>query len=103
MKKAVILSVFLGTWGPGAVLAQPVFKCLEGRSITYSSTPCEDLGLRPGGEIKDRVTTVPSVKRPASATALPQKPTSARPENDVDLPRPPTVKPVNPLIEKLAK
>lgn len=103
-----IMLICLGCLGVGipcTAMSQAVFKCLEGRSITYSSTPCAELGLKPGGEIRDRITTVPAVTRPSASSASPlsQKAPAGRTENDVDLPKTSTLKPVNPLIEKLAK
>lgn len=82
----------------GPASAQAVFKCLDGKSVTYSNTPCDKLGLKPGGEVADRVTTFQSpvpAKKPAAAPA-------ASP-NEVDLPKASSVRPVNPLIEKASK
>ena len=85
--------------------AQSLYKCVKDKAVTYSSTPCEQLGLRPGGEIQDRVTTMPlgqpgqktvPVTRPRSGTASGQ-------ENEIELPRTSTLRPVSPLIEKLVK
>lgn len=105
MQVREVLLICLGMAMPCTAMGQAVFKCLEGRSITYSSTPCAELGLKPGGEIKDRVTTVPAVKRQPAADQSPQlqKSPIGRSENDVDLPKTSTLKPVNPLIDKLAK
>ncbi len=89
---------------PGNTAAQPVFKCLEGKSVTYSNTPCEKLGLKAAGEVPDRVTTLPSGAPSMAAGAGPAKPPAgAVPGNEVDLPKTSTTRPVNPLIEKLAK
>lgn len=86
---------------PVSVGAQTVFKCLEGKAVTYSNTPCEKLGMKTAGEVADRVTTLPAVSAAKPPTA--QKPQASVPGNDVDLPKTSTTKPVNPLIEKLAK
>lgn len=97
--------ICLGMAMPCTARSQAVFKCLEGRSVTYSSTPCAELGLKPGGEIRDRVTTVPAVKRPSATdpSTLSQKTQAGRTENEVDMPKTSTLKPINPLIDKLAK
>lgn len=108
MRAFGIVLICLGCLGvgiPSTATSQAVFKCLEGRSVTYSSTPCAELGLKPGGEIRDRVTTVPAVARPSASSASPlsQKAPAGRTENDADLSKTSTLKPVNPLIDKLAK
>lgn len=106
MRTRAVVWILLAAGTQGAAVAQPVFKCLEGRSVTYSSSPCDELGLKPGGEIKDRVTTVPAVRRPA-ASGKPEeggaKARAASADNGVDVPRPAAIKPVNPLVEKLLK
>lgn len=91
---------------PGTAGAQELYKCLQGSAVTYSSSPCEKLGLKPGGEIRDRVTTLPlgsakdgkGPRAPRDAAAK-----AAGKENEVDMPSTSAIKPVNPLIEKLAK
>ena len=41
--------------------AQTLYKCLDdSRRITYSNVPCEKQGLKDGGAVPDRVTTMPS-------------------------------------------
>ena len=54
------LTLIVALLGPGAAGAQTMYKCLDGRSVTYSNTPCEKLGLKKAGEVADRVTTLPS-------------------------------------------
>ena len=105
MRVPAIVWIFLAASVPNPVAAQAVFKCLEGRSITYSSTPCEKLGLKQGGEIQDRVTTMPAPKlAPAKEGRGPgKKPSTAKSANDVDMPNTSTLKPLNPLSEKLAR
>ncbi len=92
----VVLLASLLAAGPAG--AQAVYKCLDGKSVTYSSTPCDKLGLKPGGEVADRVTTFQSpvpAKKPAPAPAAPA--------NEVDLPKTSSVRPVNPLVDKASK
>ncbi|MEI6720091.1 MAG: DUF4124 domain-containing protein [Betaproteobacteria bacterium] len=100
----VRLTLIVALLGPGAAGAQTMFKCLDGKSVTYSNTPCEKLGLKKAGEVADRVTTLPSLA-PAAAKAPAAKsaPAGAVPGNEVDLPKTSTTRPVNPPIEKLSK
>ena len=111
MKRGLAPSVYrsiavlvLALLGPGAAGAQTVFKCLSGKSVTYSNTPCEKLGLKTAGEVADRVTTLPAVT-PATgkATASKGPQPGTVPGNEIDLPKTSTTRPVNPLIDKLAK
>ncbi len=101
----VRLTLIVALLGPGAAGAQTMFKCLDGKSVTYSNTPCEKLGLKKAGEVADRVTTLPSPVPAAAAKAPAAKsaPSGAVPGNEVDLPKTSTTRPVNPLIEKLSK
>ena len=39
-------------------------KCTDGKQITYANLPCEKLGLKPAGPIKDGVTVVPAAPKP---------------------------------------
>ena len=98
------LTLIVALLGPGAAGAQTMYKCLDGRSVTYSNTPCEKLGLKKAGEVADRVTTLPSpAAAAAKAPAAKSAPSGAVPGNEVDLPKTSTTRPVNPLIEKLSK
>ena len=90
---------------PAASEAQPMYKCLQGNAVTYSNTACEQLGLKSAGVVQDRITTMPlgapaQAKGP-SASGKPQS--AAGKENEIDLPKTSSVKPVNPLIEKLVR
>jgi hypothetical protein len=91
---------------PATAGAQTLYKCLQGTAVTYSSTPCEKLGLKSGGEIQDRVTTLPPSSRaqrqPPPASRASPAPTGGK-ENEIEMPKTSAVKPVNPLIEKLAR
>ena len=98
------LTLIVALLGPGAAGAQTMYKCLDGRSVTYSNTPCEKLGLKKAGEGAERVTTLPSpAAAAAKAPAAKSAPAGAVPGNEVDLPKTSTTRPVNPLIEKLSK
>lgn len=105
MNARICLAALLVLVGPGTAAAQGIVKCLDGKTVTYSNTPCEKLGLKPAGEVKDRVTTLP-MSSPAAAKALtaPAKnQPGVAPGNEIDMPKTSTLKPVNPLIEKLAR
>jgi hypothetical protein len=111
---AVLFAMLVAAAAPRPALAQGVVKCLDGKAVTYSNTPCDKLGLKPAGEVRDRVTTLPMgvpqvaakggpAKGPAAtANAAAGKPGTV-PGNEIDMPKTSTLKPVNPLIEKLAK
>ena len=85
--------------------AQTTFKCVdERRKITYSNIPCEKQGLKDGGAVAERTTTLPMA--PARKAAAPAPPAAAAAKGDSEIgptPSPAQVKPVNPLIEKLLK
>ncbi len=103
---SAVLSFGLLLAPPGASIAQPMFKCLKGTAVTYSNTSCEQLGLKSAGQVRDRVTTLPmggstQAKGPSGPAGKPQSPIAK--ENQIDMPATSTIKPVNPLIEKLAK
>lgn len=107
---AVLFAMLVAAAAPRPALAQGVVKCLDGKAVTYSNTPCDKLGLKSAGEVRDRVTTLQMAPPPAAkgATKGPAAPAAAGkpgtvPGNEIDLPKTSTVKPVNPLIEKLAK
>ena len=90
----------------GELGAQPTFKCLSGTAVTYSNTPCDQLGLKSGGQVADRMSTLPAASPAQSKPSTPpsgkSQPAASR-ANEIDMPPVSTVKPVNPLIEKLAK
>lgn len=39
-------------------------KCTDGIQITYTNEPCEKLGLKSAGPIKDAVTIMPAASKP---------------------------------------
>jgi hypothetical protein len=90
---------------PDPAGAQPMYKCLQGSAVTYSNTACEQLGLKSAGVVQDRITTMPlGAPVQTKGPSAPGKPQStAGKENQIDMPKTSAVKPVNPLIEKLAK
>ncbi len=94
---------------PGKANAQTTFKCLKGTAVTYSNTSCEQLGLKSAGPVRDRMTTLPmsspsqgaQAKGPSGGGGKPK--TAMEKANEIDMPPTSSVKPVNPLMEKLAK
>ena len=96
--------LLLSVWAPiGA--AQTMYKCLDdSRRITYSNVPCEKQGLKDGGAVADRVTTMPSgaAALPTQKLKPPVEMPKANKDGEVDRGGA-QLKPVNPLIEKLAK
>ena len=84
--------------------AQTMFKCTDAqRRITYSNEACDKQGLRDAGKIADRVTTMPftAPQKPAARKETDTAPASG---DDVEtVQRGARIKPVVPLLEKLAK
>lgn len=83
-------------------------KCTDGKKITYANMPCEKLGLRSAGPVRDAVTVVPAPPKPQIIPA--EKPakepgeTEKAPDSDADeigVPKPAKIKPINPLIQKM--
>jgi hypothetical protein len=51
-----------------AAMAQTTYKCMdERRQVTYSNIPCEKQGLKDGGPVADRTTSMPFTAPPKSA------------------------------------
>ena len=67
MTRTLLLCLCLAA---GAAQAQ-TYKCVDARGkVTYTSTPCEDAGLK-GGEIRDRMNTAPAQKVPPPEAPAP--------------------------------
>ncbi len=121
------LFAVLALWSATGV-AQTMYKCLDaGNRVTYSNLICEKQGLRDAGPVQDRVTSMPFTKpapKPAPGTLptvrVPVPAESAAPpaaaspaaaasapavRDDANASRGSTtqVKPVVPLLERLAK
>lgn len=70
---------FLGTVLTAAVAfaatqagAQQVYKCQDANGkVTYASHPCAELGMRPGGEVKETINVAPAQKVPPRPAAPP--------------------------------
>ena len=55
--------------------AQGLAKCQDAAGkVTYASQSCEELGLKPAGEIRDRTNVAPAYKAPPPAPAAAPKP-----------------------------
>lgn len=94
----------LQAFAPASVLAQETFKCRDkAGGVVYSNERCEKQGLRDGGPVRERLTTMPAT----SPTGNPPAAKGARParkDEAEDATRtPPRIQPINPLIEKIAK
>ncbi len=88
-------------------------KCTDGKQITYTTEPCEKTGLSSAGPIKDAVTVVPILPKPQKDS--PEKPGKGHgedndifrnntPRNDgsgADVSKDATIKPANPLANKI--
>lgn len=101
-RAAVVASLCaLALLWPADAAAAELYKCTDGKQVTYSSASCEKLGLRSAGQIKDKLTVVPAERR-AAQTAQPKKKDDIA---DEERARKDAVKlkPVNPLIEKPLK
>lgn len=97
------------------VQAQTMYKCLDaGRRVTYSNITCDKQGLNTAGTVQERVTSMPftaPAKPAAAAAAAPAPagspaPAGAKPQaqNDAEVKGPAAqIKPVVPILEKLAK
>jgi len=103
------LFLVLMLWAAGAA-AQTMYKCVDDRKqVTYSNVTCAKQGLKDAGTVTaDRVTTMPFTA-PAKDGPLPTqrlKPPVEMPKDnkDAEVDRAGAqLRPVNPLIEKLAK
>ena len=88
-------------------------KCTDGKQITYTNEPCEKMGLKSAGPIKDAVTVMPAVPIPQKENSEnPGKdhgennetPKNKAPMDDVsgaDASKAATIKPVSPLVNKM--
>lgn len=97
--------VFFLSISPASAAA---YKCTDGKNITYATQPCEELGLKSAGTVKNTVTVMPATPVEKPDDKAPEKgiqqtindaATDESGENTVR--KGPTIKPVNPLIQKL--
>ena len=97
---AVLLSAMAFPAGAGA---QSLYKCADAAGrITYASEACDKQGLKEVGPVRDRTTVVPG--SPAAKAGGQEARPAEKKGGDPDAPgRAATVKPVNPLIEKLLR
>jgi hypothetical protein len=84
--------------GCAAASAQTTYKCMdERRQVTYSNIPCEKQGLKDGGPVADRTTSMPFTAPPKPAAGTLPTVKVPVPADDA------RIKPASPLIEKLVK
>jgi hypothetical protein len=86
--------------------AQPLYKCADAAGrITYASERCDKQGLREVGPVRERTTVVPgppAARVPDAASKAPAG--TGEGARNPDAPaKAATIKPVNPLIERLLK
>ncbi len=61
MRSALLVLVFIATAALGA--ESQTYKCRDAAgALTYSNQTCEKQGLQDAGPVRDRLTTLPSVK-----------------------------------------
>ena len=72
----------------GELAAQP-FKCTDAAGkITYSGSPCKDLGLKDAGEIKDRLNTSPAYRPPPAPRSSAPDPAAKAPNTETQAKEP---------------
>lgn len=88
-------------------------KCTDGKRITYTTEPCEKTGLTSAGPIKDAVTVMPATrisqndsseksgKGGVEGNDVSGNKASVNDDSGADAPKEATIKPVNPLVNKL--
>lgn len=88
-------------------------KCTDGKQITYANMPCEKLGLKAIGPVKETVVVVPAIQIPRKKSSdQTDKADTTQDDNEVsgdddasaaDITRAEKIKPVNSLIERMLK
>lgn len=97
------LCVLLAGFSCQPCLAQTgLYKCTDGSSITYSSSSCDNIGLKSGGEVRDRLTVIPATQ-PVTKPTQPEPKANTEDEEQRARKAATTVQPINPLIQKLLK
>ena len=97
--------LLLCLWAP-VCAAQTMYKCTDARQhVTYSSEPCEKLGLKDAGPVVDRTTTMPlgpapqpAARKDAAKAPLPGDKDGAEAGRGGA-----QITPIVPLLEKLSK
>jgi hypothetical protein len=106
MNKSLIAGTLLAAW-VGTCPAETIFKCKDAHGdVTYSNIGCDKQGLKDGGVVAERTSTLPAI--PTGAAKMPPpardaKAGSAGGENEPESKGSAQVKPVNPLVERLLK
>lgn len=104
LKRGLAIVALLSGLVPTAIAnAQSLYKCADATGrITYASEACEKQGLKEVGPVRDRTTVVPG--SPAAKAGAQDARPAEKKAGDPDAPgRAATVKPINPLIEKLLR
>ena len=94
---------------PGIGVADTVYKCTDGKAVTYSNTPCEKLDLKSNGVVPDKVSVMPGLPADKagakSAEKAADKAAGKAPAGaglEAEAPPKPAV-PANPVIDKLMR
>jgi hypothetical protein len=78
-------------------------KCTDGKQVTYANMPCEQLGLKNIGPVKNAITVVPAIQKPEEN--LPEdsdkKPDEKKDVSEKDVSQTGKSNPAKSLIEKL--
>jgi hypothetical protein len=83
--------------------AQVTYKCTDSaRKITYSNIRCENQGLQPAGDVRDRITVLPAQSSPAPSRQRPRGEGKGAEEREPQGSGT-QIKPANPLLERLPK
>ena len=102
-----LLSITVFSCYPLALAEAATNKCTDGKQVTYANLPCEELGLKPAGLVRDRVTVVPAAPKPKKIPTESSSTDSNQPddrgEGEVAASGRGQIKPINPLIEKLTR
>lgn len=78
-------------------------KCTDGEKITYANMPCEKLGLKSIGPVKDAIVVVPAIQQSKPVPSEnPDKTRGEKNETSEEIaPQAVKIKPVTTLIGKL--
>jgi hypothetical protein len=92
------LSLALFLCHPPAHAESATNKCTDGNEITYSNLPCEKLGLKTIGPVKNAITVVPAIHESG------KEPSENPGKNDAsgtDAPETGKIKPMKSLLERM--
>lgn len=99
----LVLSITLLFCYPAAHADSTTNKCTDGKQITYANMPCEDLGLKSIGPVKEAIVVVPATQIPKKSPPENQDKEHGEKSDDSgsDASGAGKTKPINSLIDKL--